>query len=204
VRKRCFFTYETGMGIIGGLMIAFVVVAVIRIFSPILCSLAEEKLQSRFNKICNTAVMEYLEENLDLSDIAVIERTPDGDVQGITTDTVKVNKFKSWVSLEIQKELDKLDEITVEVPSGGFFGFGSGVRIPVKLMSQAVLETDVVSSFESVGINQTRLCVDASISLSGKLLAIGKGNMVKIETKVPMLMTVIVGEVPGTYVDVKK
>ncbi len=204
MRKHLLFTYETGLGLIGGLTIAFIIVFFIRMFSPILTSLAEEGLQSRFNKICNNSVMEYLDEETDASDFMEVQRATNGEIQGITTNTLKINRFKSRISLDIQKELDKIDEITVKLPTGGFFGLGGGVNIPVKLMSVTVLDADVISSFESVGINQTRLSVNATISLSGKLLAIGKGNPVKIKTQVPVLMTVIVGQVPGTYIDVKK
>ena len=204
MRKQRPFTYETGLGLIGGLTVAFIIVFFIRMFSPILASLAEEELQSRFNKICNSSVMEYLDKEKDESDFMEIQRASNGDIQGITTNTVKINKFKSMISLDIQNQLDKIDEITVKIPTGGFFGLGGGFNIPVKLMSVTVLDADIISSFESVGINQTKLSVNAVIGLSGKLLAIGKGNPVKIKTQVPVLMTVIVGHVPGTYIDVKK
>lgn len=204
MRKQRPFTYETGLGLIGGLTVAFIIVFFIRMFSPILASLAEEELQSRFNKICNSSVMEYLDKEKDESDFMEIQRASNGDIQGITTNTVKINKFKSMISLDIQNQLDRIDEITVKIPTGGFFGLGGGFNIPVKLMSVTVLDADIISSFESVGINQTKLSVNAVIGLSGKLLAIGKGNPVKIKTQVPVLMTVIVGHVPGTYIDVKK
>ena len=204
MKRQLFFTYETGLGIIAGLTIAFIIVFFIRMFSPILASLAEEELQNRFNKICNGSVMKYLDNEKNNSDFMEIQHSSNGDIQGITANTVKINKLKSRISLDIQNQLDTIDEITVKIPIGGFFGLGGGFDIPVKLMSVTVLDADIHSSFESVGINQTKLSVNATVCLSGKLLAIGKENPVKIKTKVPVLMTVIVGQVPGTYIDVKK
>ena len=66
------------------------------------------------------------------------------------------------------------------------------------------METDIVSSFDSVGVNQTRLTINAVIQMEGKLLALGDGAEIEIKSNVPVLMTVIVGNVPNTYVDVKK
>lgn len=203
MKKRSFFTYETGIGVIGGMTIALLIVFFIRIFSPILCSLAQEELQSRFNKICNEAVLEYFDDKKN-SELFEIERLENGEIQGITTDTIGMNRIKSSLNLKIQKELDKIDEIKVEVPSGGFFGIGGSFKIPVYLLGITALETDYVSNFESVGINQTRISVEVSISLSGELVAFGQENAVTVKTTVPVLMTVIVGKVPGTYVEVKK
>ena len=197
VRRRLF-TYETGVGVISGLTIAFLVVFLIRMLSPYLVSIAREELQSMFNKICNEAVLEYFENEAE-TDLFRIERQANGELQGIITDTKSMNRLKSSLNLKIQSELDKIDEIRVGIPL-----FGERFKISVHLMGVTALETDYVSEFESVGINQTKISVDTVISASGNLLAIGRKNPVTVKTSVPVLMTVVVGKVPGTYVEVNR
>lgn len=200
-----FASYETGLGIIGGFTIAFAVVLLIRIFSPTVCELALEKLQSEFNRICNTAVLDYLDsEKTDYEDIIIIERSDGGEIRGMTSDVAKVNRMKSEISLAIQSEIDKIEEVKVDFPTSGFFGLGGGIKIPVKLMSVSLMEAEIVSSFESVGINQTRLNVNAIFNIKGRLLALGQGQEATVKSEVPVLMTVVVGNVPNTYVSVKK
>ncbi|MBR2916885.1 MAG: hypothetical protein IKC07_04740, partial [Clostridia bacterium] len=99
---------------------------------------------------------------------------------------------------------DKIEEIEVKYPVSGVFGLGGGFKVPVQLIGTGVLETDIVSSFDSVGVNQTRLTINAVIKTEGKILALGQGEKISIKSDVPVLMTVIVGEVPNTYVTVKK
>lgn len=199
------YTYETGLGILTGMTIAFALVLAAKLLSPILCNLAQEELQSSFNKICGSVVAEYFagEEN-DEKELVEIIKNSRGDIQTISANTAEINKFKSEITLKIQNKLDSMDCVKVEVPHGGFFGFGGGIKFPVRLLSVSLLEADIVSYFEGAGINQTRICVDLKISLFGKLLAIGKGNSVKIETKLPLVMDIVVGNIPETYVSVEK
>lgn len=204
MKRKSFFSFDTGLGIISGLTVAFFVIYIVRTFSPIACQLALSKIQGEFNNICNKAVLDYIDfENVDYSDIVKIEQT-DGKIKGITTDISKTNHMKSTITLNIQDKLENMEEVWISLPAGGFFGLGGGIKIPVSLISVSYLEADLESSFESVGINQTRFSVSAVIRMNGKLLAVGEENDIKIETKVPVLMTVIVGDVPNTYVNVNK
>ncbi len=204
-RYRKFGSYEIGVGIIGGLTIAFGIVLFIRMLSPAICDKALSKLQGEFNIICNETVLSYIEsENIGYRDIINIERNDNGEITAMNTDMNAVNKMKSSISLNIQEKLDKLEGISVKFPTNGFFGLGGGIDIPVELVLISNLKTDIASSFESMGINQTRLYITVTIQTEGKLLLAGEGQNVKIKTRVPISQTVIVGDVPGTYVNVDK
>ncbi len=202
--RRKYKIYDAKLWIIGSLTVAFAIVLICRMISPTICDFAIANLQSEFNKICNRAVIEYIDDELKSNDIVLIDRNDKGEIRGITTDTILVNKMKSEISLIIQKNLDKIEEIEVKIPINAIFNFGGDIKIPVQVMGVGVMETELLSNFESVGVNQTRLTVDAVVHIKGKLLAVGQGYDISIKSDVPVLMTVIVGSVPNTYVDVKK
>ncbi len=198
-------SYEMGLAIIGGFTAAFAIVCFIRMLSPIVYEKALSKLQSEFNFICNEAVLDYIEtENISYKDIVELQQNSDGKIQAVNTDMSRVNKMKSKLSIDIQKEIDKLDTVLVKVPTNGFFGFGGGIDLPVHLISVGALNMGFKSSFESVGINQTRLYINMTIETTGKLLFFGEGQRVKIKTAVPVSQTVIVGDVPNTYLNMDK
>ncbi len=198
-------SYETGLGILGGLTVAFAVVLFIRMVSPVICEKAISRLQSDFTVICNEAVLGYLEkENITYNSMVAVERDKNGKIQAMNTEITEVNKIKSYIMLSIQKKLDKIDTVSVSFPSGGFFGVGGGINIPVKLITVNSLEGELDSFFESAGINQTRLYINMKISAKGKLLLGGREQNMEIKTSVPVAQTVIVGDVPDTYVNIDK
>ncbi len=200
--------FEVWPWIIGSLIIAFAFVTVCRAIAPDVCEMAAASFQSDFNKICNNAVIECIEEGPKAEDFVIIDRNEKGEIKGIRTDTMEINRLKSKISLKIQEDLDKIKEINIRYPFNGICGinidFMDGFELPVQLIGAGLMETDIVSSFDSVGVNQTRLTINAVIQMEGKLLALGDGAEIEIKSNVPVLMTVIVGNVPNTYVDVKK
>lgn len=204
-RHKFFGGYEIGLMVIGGLTVAFGIVLLIRMMSPVICEKALSKFQSEFNLICNEEILNYIEkENISYKDIIDIERSDDGKIRAMNTEMNTVNKMKSEITLEVQKKLNKMEEISVSFPSNGIFGLGGGIDIPVELILANNLQTEVESSFESVGINQTRLYITVTVKAEGKLLIGGEEKPVSIKTAIPVSQTVIVGDVPSTYVDVDK
>lgn len=205
MRREGFWSYETGIAVVGGLTMAFAVVLAIRMLSPVICERAVSKLQSDFTRICNQAVLDYMDEgNIGYGDIIKIERGQSGEIEAMDTDIAALNRMKSQIAVSVQKEIDKIETVRVKFPSNGFFGFGGGFNIPVSLIAVGVLETDYDASFEAAGINQTRLSVTLTFKTGGKLLLAGEGRTANIETTVPVAQTVIVGDVPNTYLNVDK
>ena len=205
MKNRNFVGYETGIAIVGGLTIAFAIVLAVRMFSPVICERAGSQLQSDITVICNEAVLNYIESSdLKYTDIISLERGADGSITAINTDIANVNRMKSGILLDIQRRIDEIEEIGVTFPINGFFGFGGGIEIPVKLVSAECAEAELKPTFESVGINQTRLDITLTVRASGKLLLAGQNTEVKVVTEVPISQTVIVGDVPDTYLNVDK
>lgn len=205
MKNRDFVGYETGIAIVGGLTVAFAIVLAVRMFSPVICERAGSQLQSDITVICNEAVLDYIDSsNLKYTDIISIERSADGNIRAMNTEIANVNRMKSGILLDIQRKIDEIEEIGVTFPINGFFGFGGGIEIPVKLISVECVEAELEPAFESVGINQTRLDITLKVKASGKLLLAGQDTEVEVATDVPIAQTIIVGDVPDTYLNVEK
>lgn len=195
---------ETGIAVISGLTLACLIVLVLRLLTPAMCEMAISKLQSDFTLICNEEVLSYIEkENLSAEDIVTVSRKGD-KIESINTDMAKVNKMKASLSVAIQKRLDKIKTVPVRLPPNGIFGIPGGVNVPLSVLSVNALKCDMKSSFDAAGINQTRLKVYADFSVSGKILIFANHQTLSVSVSVPLCDTVIVGEVPSTYLNVER
>ncbi len=197
--------YEAGLGIVGGLTIAFVLVLFLRTVSPLIIGRAEAKLQGEFNLICAEAVEECLNcEELSPKDIVTVERGSGGEISVAYTDVTQVNRIKAYIAKNVQKKLDDMDRVTAKVNIGGFFGFKSDFSVPVRVASVNVLKMDLKTDFEAAGVNQTKLGINMTFQTDGKLIFAGEVRRITVKTEVPVVQTVLVGDVPNTYVNVNR
>lgn len=195
---------ETGIAVISGLTLACIIVLILRLLTPAMCEMAVSKLQSDFTLICNEEVLSYIEkENLSAEDFVTVSRRED-KIGAINTDMTKVNKMKAALSVSIQKRLDKIKTVPVHLPPNGIFGLGGGVEIPLSVLSVNALKCDMKSSFKAAGINQTRLKIYADFSVSGEILIFANHQTLSVSVSVPVCDTVIVGDVPSTYLNVER
>ncbi len=138
------------------------------------------------------------------SDFVTLERSADGTVCAAVARTDAVNAFRAALAKSAAETVDRCADFSLSVPLGTLLGSqifsGMGPRITVNADTYGFALTDVVSTFESVGINQTvhRITVNASLSAS---TYIGTYHVAEtVESSVPVAETIIVGQVPQTYV----
>ena len=91
----------------------------------------------------------------------------------------------------------------VEVPLGVFTGIrllqGYGKIINMQVIAINSVKCDVVSSFESAGINQTLHRLNMEVSIDVAVLVLGQTGSFTMTSEVVVAETVIVGAVPQTY-----
>ena len=153
--------------------------------------------------ICG-AVNEFLEENnYTYGQLARVSCADGGKVSAIETNSMLINEIKARVTLSAQEELEKLRECEVKIPLGAFTSFtllsNAGPEISVNFCITGSLNCEIVSTFESAGINQTvhhiRLIVSADIITT----SMDYNGAVDFETDFELAQSVIVGEAPPTY-----
>lgn len=192
-----------------GLLLILTVLIIIYYFSvrPIILANAVSKAKNVLTNAVNEAVVTLLKENnIAYDDIAVVSRTDSGDIKGIEIDVNKSNYFKSALSNEIYKILEKNDIYYFYVPFGDFLlndltnGFGPRIKLRMQIAHSENL--DFNSVFTDAGINNVLHQITVKIKMRGSVLAFCQTKGFTVETTALVAQTVIAGSVPESFTNV--
>lgn len=160
-------------------------------------------------KAINDAVLNvFASSGISYEEIVVLKRADDGKIVAAESNLSGVARLKTEITKEIQSYISNLNGAEVRIPLGAFFGTdlfaGSGPIVTLEFMPDAVTNVDFVSEFENGGINQTRLTVELDVKTKVGMIMPGADTYVTVRTNVPIIQTVIVGEVPQSYTNVER
>ncbi len=147
-------------------------------------------------------------EGTSYEEIVTLSRTEEGNITAIQSNMTRVNQLKAAAALAISEEIATTDKMTVSVPLGTLMGYdvlsGTGPRIPMELMPYGNTVVDFQSDFSYSGINQTRLSISLKVKTTVSVVLPVGNTTQKIETEIPVVQTVIVGQVPENYVNIDR
>lgn len=171
---------------------------------PVVLTMAQ--YQARVSSILaiNEAVLEEMEREAVLyEDLVQISRGSSGEVTSIQADAAAVNRVKARLTRAVSNRLAALQLEEVTVPLGTLLGWqffsGKGPQIGFQVVPASYVESDVRSSLQGAGINQTqhKLLVEFRVEMSA--IIPGYTTSVEVTTQVCIADTLIVGEVPQFY-----
>lgn len=178
----------------------------LKAIDPILEGLCIAKAHGIATEITNIKSSEVLA-RYDYQDTVKLIKSEDGKNSILKTDIVMLNQIISDIAIEIQNELNELENKDIEIPLGALTGnsylAGSGPDIGIKIISTGDIITDIKTEFKSAGINQTvyriYLDLECEISILTSYKTIGQ----TIKNQVLLVETVVVGDVPETYLELE-
>ena len=140
----------------------------------------------------------------EYSDFVEIGKDDAGKVLYLGTNTPMVNGFVRSLALRCENALNAIGKQTAVIPAGAFTGSAlmsnSGPKINVDITFFSTVRCDFVTSFENVGINQTRHSIFAKIDvLFNTVLPIAE-HEIFLTNNVLVAENVLVGDIPGVYV----
>ena len=98
-----------------------------------------------------------------------------------------------------------MDTSDLGIPIGSFLMpevfSGRGPCIPVQILSIRNSDASFTSSFSEAGINQTLQQMNLIVCVDVSVLVLGKTNYFSVSSQVVVAETIIVGQVPNTYLD---
>ena len=152
------------------------------------------------NSVCEAVNNSLKNYNYEYSDIAEIKYSKDGNVQAITTNSFKINELKADIMLSVQQEIAKIYDVDIDIPLGAFTDItvlsNYGPLINVSFNLTGSFSSEIVSTFESAGINQTIHHI--RLILTSKIMTTSldySGNMT-FSTDFEIAQSVIVGVTP--------
>ena len=177
----------------------------LRFFDLRLTEIAEEmsKLESKTaaNRVIDTALERTLAElSMEAEDYYFAnESNPDG----ISADTIAINRFCTTLSSEITKELEQLNNEKINVPLGSISGVGLfanwGPDIPFSMVPKGAAEVDYETKMESSGINQMHFQIWINISLEIRIVNPLHEESIPMTRKIMLVDTVFGSDVPEEY-----
>lgn len=155
------------------------------------------------NSVCDAVNSCLKKINYNYDDIAKINYSNDGKIQSISTDSFKINLLKTDITKSVQNEIAKVYDNEIEIPIGSFTDITAlsnvGPPITVNFNLTGSFSSEIVSTFESAGINQTVHHIRLLLTSEIMTTSLDYSGKITFTTDFEIAQTVIVGEIPSEY-----
>lgn len=192
------------------IMILLLVAAVIGFFTirskyyDVIISLAQTRVVNATSDLINDGVSRQIS-NGDISyeQIVYFEKDVNGRITALKTNIVQVNMLKTETLDYVNETLLDTDHFDIGVPIGSMIFpellSGKGPQVPVQIMSIRNSDADFHSNFTHAGINQTLHQLKMTVLVDVTVLVLGRTIDFTVTSDVVVAETVIVGQVPNTF-----
>ena len=173
----------------------------------VVTAFAESQAVWTATKVANETVARVLETHADLCRSMVnVTYTEEMRLSAITADTASVNTVRTAITAAAMAAMEQQSRLSVEIPFGTLAGiswlsgWGPPVAFPMSFTSMVL--SDVSSSLESAGINQSIYRVLVHLDISLYVVTPGGRSSVGAQLSYPVAEAVILGEVPDNLTEV--
>ena len=173
-------------------------------YRDVISDLARTQVMNTTSDLTNDAIAKQIAAgNIAYDRIVFFEKDLDGRITALKTNMSEVNRLKTDILNIINDEILSLDTSDIGIPLGSLFLpellSGKGPSIPVHILSIRNSDANFVSHFSQAGINQTLHRLNMEVSIDVAVLVLGETNSFTMSSEVVVAETVIVGDVPQTF-----
>ena len=173
-------------------------------YREVIRELAETQVKNTTSDLTNDAIAKQIADGIIQYDrIVFFEKDLDGKITALKTNMSEVNRLKTDILNIINDEILALDTSDIGIPMGSLFLpellSGKGPVIPVHILSIRNSDASFSSNFVQAGINQTLHQLIMLVSVDVAILVLGQVGSFTITSEVVVAETVIVGDVPNTF-----
>ena len=180
-------------------------------YREIVTELAETQVKNATSDLTNDAIAKQIANGtIQYDRIVYFEKNLDGRITALKTNMSEINHLKTDILNIINDEILALDTADIGIPLGSLFlpsffagrGLrlpGKGPAIPVHILSIRNSDATFESNFSQAGINQTLHQLNMIVSVDVSVLVMGETDSFTIHSEVVVAETVIIGDVPSTY-----
>lgn len=173
---------------------------------PTILSLSEARLRAIAVKAMNEAVRETIGNDISYSDLINIQKDDQGNITLVSANAVLMNNLAASTAIAAQDKILGIGEQGIKIPLGTVIGgqmlSGRGPIVEVRVEPVGSVTTDFKTEFKAAGINQTRHKIYIVLNATARILVGNTAQTVEISSQVLISETIIVGDVPQSYVDV--
>lgn len=166
--------------------------------------LAETQVKNTTSDLINDAIDAQIQSGtIHYDRIVYFEKDLDGRITALKTNMSEVNRLKTDILNLINDEILAVDTEDLGVPLGSLFlpefMSGRGPSIPVEILSIRNSDASFQSHFSEAGINQTLQQITMQVSVDVAVLVLGETDSFTVSSQVVVAETIIVGDVPNTF-----
>lgn len=171
---------------------------------PVLEAMAVAKVKNVVAQTLDAAVAaEISARGVTYGDLITIERDGSGSITALTSDMTAMNELRTGILTAVLTAVEELDPDRLSIPVGNLTGVsflsGKGFSLPVEITAAGSAHGVFQSQFTGAGINQTRHQLSLEVTAELEILLPGGVVETEVGAQVPVAETVIVGQVPDTY-----
>lgn len=173
-------------------------------YRDVIRELAQTQVKNTTSDLTNDAIAKQIADGIIQYDrIVYFEKDLDGRITALKTNMSEVNRLKTDILNIINDEILSLDTSDIGIPLGSLFLpellSGKGPAIPVHILSIRNSDATFSSGFSQAGINQTLHKLTMEVSVDVAVLVLGETSSFTVTSEVVVAETVIVGDVPNTF-----
>ena len=173
-------------------------------YRQVIRELAQTQVTNATSDLINDAVARQIAlGDIQYDRIVYFEKDLNGRITALKTNIGEVNKLKTATLNTINDETLSMDASRIGIPLGSLilpeFLSGRGPRLPVEVLTIRNSDADFESNFSHAGINQTLHQVHMAVWVDVAVLVLGSTVSFSVEADVVVAETIIVGDVPDTF-----
>ncbi len=173
-------------------------------YREVIRELAQTQVKNTTSDLTNDAIAKQIAKGeIRYDRIVYFEKDLNGRITALKTNMSEVNRLKTDILNIINDEILALDASDIGIPLGSLFlpefFSGKGPAIPVHILSIRNSDAVFSSSFSQAGINQTLHKLVMVVNVDVAVLVLGETSSFSVNSEVVVAETVIVGEVPTTF-----
>lgn len=188
------------------LLLTAAVIAMEQNLSQTMLDMAFARAYSMAVETINRAVKQAMGQGVAYEELIDAQMDAQGRVSMLRANTMRMNELASQTALLAEQELGSAENQVVEIPLGAALGVsflsGFGPRLEVQILPVGAVHTSFDTEFETAGINQTRHKIFLNLRATVSLIVPTGSQLVEVTSTVPIAESIIVGEVPESFVDV--
>lgn len=167
-------------------------------------SLAKTQVVNTTSDLINDAIDLQIEQgNIQYDRIVYFEKDLDGRITALKTNMSEVNRLKTDILNIINDEILAMDTSDLGIPLGSIIlpelWSGRGPSLPVQIISIRNSDATFSSNFTEAGINQTLQQLTLEVIVDVSVLVLGQTSSFSVSSHVVVAETIIVGQVPNTF-----
>ena len=191
------------------LLITFLLVAILlfihfqRNVTRVLISISEATMRASTTVAVNDAVYYTLSDEIRYEDLVTVTRDKEGEIVAVAANTLKINKIARDTASISQSNLKNLSLNGIPIPLGALTGIeafaGLGPSIHFRIIPVSSVSCDYSSTFDSVGINQTKHSIYLNVIADISIVMPSRTENFAVTTEILIGESVLVGRVPDAY-----